>query len=122
MGMEYTDIFVAGSTGNVKQAIQQAFEYNKFTIQWQSEFAGKAIRGSKGANIALGAFAQYYEIEFQIMTSPDNFLILRLIKSTSGWAGGAIGAHKVKKQYAEIVDGLSNYFQSQGIYKGRNPP
>jgi hypothetical protein len=119
--MEFTDIFVAGASGNVKQAVQHAFEFNKFAVQWQSEFSGKASKGSKGANIALGAFAQYYEIDFQIMTAPDNSTVLRLVKSTSGWAGGAIGAHKVKKQYAEIVDGLSNYFQSQGLYKGRNP-
>jgi hypothetical protein len=119
--MEYTDIFVASTTANIKQAIQQAFEFNQFAIQWQSDFAGLATRGSKGKNIAFGAFAQYYEMEFQILTGPDNNLVLRLIRTTSGWAGGAIGAHKVKKQYAEIVDGLSNYFNTQGIYRGRNP-
>ena len=119
--MEYTDIFVAGSAQNVKQAIQQAFEYNKFTVVWQSEFDGKAMRGSKGANVVLGGFAQYHEIEFKIMTAADNSQALRLIKTSSGWVGGALGAHKVKKQYAEIVDGLTNYFQNQGLYKGRNP-
>jgi hypothetical protein len=28
---------------------------------------------------------------------------------------------KVKQQYSDIVNGLSNYFQAQGIFKGRNP-
>jgi hypothetical protein len=120
--MEYTDIFVNGSIDNVKQAVQQAFEHNKFSLDWQSEMAGKAKRGSKGMNIAFGAFSQYYEMDFQIMSMPDGSLSLRLIKSTSGWAGGAIGAHKVKQQYSDIVNGLSNYFQGQGILKGRNPP
>ena len=117
--MSYTDIIVTGSPENARQAAQQAFEYNKFKVQWQSEFTGKATKGSKGMNIAVGAFAQYYEIDFQIMSMNDGNIALRLIQSNTGWAGGVIGARKVKKQYEDIVNGLSSYFQGQGIYKGR---
>ncbi len=120
--MEYTDIFVNGSVDNVKQAVQRAFEYNKFATQWRTEFAGKATRGSQGKNFLFGGFSQYYEIEFQIWTAQDGALALRLMKMNSGWMGGALGAHKVAEQYNAIVNGLSNYFQSQGIYRGRYPP
>ena len=116
--MNYTDIFVLGSLDNVKQAVQQAFEYNKFKVQWQSDFAGKATKGTKGMNIAFGAFAQYYEIDFQNMSARDGSIALRLIQSNTGWAGGIMGASKVKKQYGDMVNGLSGYFQGQGIYKG----
>jgi hypothetical protein len=117
--MTFTDIFITGSPENARQAAQQAFEYNKFKVQWLTDFVGKATKGSKGMNIAVGAFAQYYEIDFQIMAANDGSVALRLIQSNSGWAGGIIGASKVKKQYEEIVNGLSSYFQSQGLYKGR---
>ena len=119
--MTFTDIFVTGSPGNARQAAQQAFEYNKFKVQWQSDFAGKATKGSKGMNIAVGVFAQYYEIDFQIMAANDGSVALRLIQSNSGWVGGVLGASKVKKQYAEIVDAVATCFESQGRYRGRDP-
>lgn len=118
--MSHTDIFVNGSMENVRQAVLQAFEHNQFRVQWSSETAGKAVKGSKGKNIALGAFAQYYEMDFQIMAVADGSLALRLVQSNTGMAGGILGAVKVKRQYEDIVNGLSGYFQSQGIYKGRN--
>ncbi|HTY47517.1 MAG TPA: hypothetical protein VMB46_07620 [Methanomassiliicoccales archaeon] len=119
--MDSTDIFVNGSAENVRQAVLKAFEYNQFKVQWQTETSGVASKGSKGKNLALGALAQYYEIGFQIITTPDASLALRLTKTNSGWAGGALGAHKVKKQYEDLTNGLSSYFQAQGIFKGKTP-
>ena len=122
MQMDYTDIFVNCSIENAQQMVQTVFQQNTFEINWMSQFNGKAQRGSKGMNVAFGALAQYYEIDFQIMTLPDGTVAVRLIKATSGWMGGVIGAHKVKKQYEGVVNMLSGYFQSQGVYRGRNPP
>ncbi len=119
--MEYTDIFVDSPIENVQHLVQQVFEANKFSVNWNDPYSGKAQRGSKGMNVAFGGFAQYYEIDFQIHSMPDNSVAVRLVKSTTGWMGGALGAHKVKKQYKQVVDMLSHFFQSQGLYKGRQP-
>lgn len=116
--VEYTDILINSSAGKVKETVQHAFQQNKFKVQWSSLYEGKATRGKKGANIALGALAQYYEIDFKVLTAPDKTVVLRIIKSTTGLWGGALGAHKVKKQYREIVDMLSKYFSSLGTFKG----
>lgn len=118
--MKYTDIFVASPPQNIQNMLQHVFYQNRFNVQWHSHSAGKAHRGSKGANIALGALSQYYEIDFEIMVMPDKSFAVRLFKSNSGWWGGAIGAMKVSKQYDSVVDMLSNYFMAQGCFKGRS--
>jgi len=120
--MDYTDIFVTGAIQDIQVAIQHIFQQNGFTIEWKDQQAGKAKRGSKGMNVALGAFAPYYEIGFQIYQASDGSIGVRLLKSSGGWTGGAIGAHRVGRQYEEIVDLISNYFYQQGVYRGRNPP
>lgn len=118
---EFTDIFVSGDVQSIRQAVQNIFQHNKFKVEWQTQFAGKAKRGSKGANFALGAFAQYFEIDFQIYQAPNKDIAVRLIRSNIGLMGGAIGAVRVGKQFSKVVDMLSNSFYQMGIYKGRNP-
>ena len=118
--MKYTDIFVASPPQNIQNMLQHVFYQNKFTVQWQSHAKGKASRGSKGANIALGALSQYYKIDFEILTMPDQSFVVRLLKSNSGWWGGAIGAMRVNKQYEEVVNMLCHYFSSQGCFRGRD--
>lgn len=121
--MDYTDIYVNAPIQNVQQMVQQVFHQNGFKIDWKGQYAGKAKKGSKGANVALGALASYYEIDFKIFAMKDQSVAVRLVKATSGLLfGGVVGAMKVKKQYKAVVDMLSNYFRSQGSLKGRNPP
>ncbi len=118
---EFTDIFVSCSPQSIKQAVQNIFQQNKFAVEWQTQFAGKAKRGSKGANFALGALAQYFEIDFQIYQTQKKEIAVRLMRSNIGLMGGAIGVHRVSKQFSQVVDMLSNTFYQMGIYKGRNP-
>lgn len=109
--VKYTEILVEEPIQNVKQAIQQVFEQNGFKVKWNELYSGKATRGSKGMNIAFGAFAQHYEIDFHILPSSGRTTAVRLIKSSSGWWGGAVGAHKTGKQYQKVVEMVSNQFE-----------
>ena len=118
---EFTDIFVKGEAQSIRQTVQNIFNHNNFKIEWQTQFSGIAKRGSKGANFALGCLAQYYEINFSIYQTQNEDIAIRLIRSNIGMLGGAIGAHKVGKQFSEVVNMLSNTFYQMGIYKGRNP-
>lgn len=117
--VDYTDIFVASPIKDVKEAVQQVFQKNGFKIEWTSEYEGKAKKGSTAMNVAFGAFAQAHEIEFSILTGPDETVAVRLIKLKSGWTGGLLGKRKVKKQYEKIVQMVSDHFSSIGTYKGR---
>ena len=120
--MKYTDIFVRGQLRQVQQMVEQIFIQDKFNIQWINENTAKAERGSKGMNVAFGAFAQRFEIDFQIFVQPDQSIAVRLFKSNTGGWGGVVGVARVSDKYNDIIDKLSNYFYSQGMYIGRNPP
>src|SRR5712691_4965740 len=68
---DYADIAVRGSVENVRNLVTQAFAANGFRVTWASATKGKAEKGSKGMNIAFGALAQYYAVEFEIFPAPD---------------------------------------------------
>jgi hypothetical protein len=109
--VKHTDILVKESMQDVKQAVQQIFEQNGFKVEWKEQYSGKATRGSKGLNIALGAFAQHYAIDFQIIPWSDEVTAIRLVKSSTGLWGSAAGVYKTAKQYEKIVDLVSNQFE-----------
>ena len=119
MGTKYTDIQVKGAVENVQNLVQHAFGANGFKVQWDGPTKGKAEKGSKGANLMLGALSQYYGVDFEIAPSP-NGAVLRLVKSNTGWAGGYLGARKVEKQFQQLGDTLAAWFQHQGVLLGRS--
>ncbi len=113
----YADIAVVGSVQNVQNLVQAAFAAHKFRVGWASATKGKAEKGSRGANLALGALAQYYAVDFEIYPGGQG-ATLRLFQANSGWAGGAIGAHRVRKQFDELYGLLTTWFRSQGVLAG----
>lgn len=117
--VKYTDIFVACPPENIQHMLHQVFYTNQFNVLWYSPDSGKAHRGDKGKNIAFGAFAQYYEIDFKILSMPDKSYAIRLIRSNTGLWGGWIGVMNVNKQFEDVANMLSNYFNSYGLYRGR---
>jgi hypothetical protein len=119
MGTSYVDLLVKGSVQNVQTLVQSAFVSTGFQVTWAGPTQGKAEKGSKGANLMLGAFAQYYGVDFQIAPNP-NGAALRLIKANTGWAGGYLGARKVEKQFVELGDTLEAWFRHQGVLLGRS--
>lgn len=113
----YADIAVVGSIENVQNLVQTAFTTNKFGVTWATATKGKAEKGSRGANLALGALAQYYAVDFEIYPR-DQGATLRLYQANSGWAGGVIGAHRVKKQFEDLQTLLTTWFKGQGVLAG----
>ena len=75
---KYADIAVKGSVENIQNLALQAFTSNGFTIQWDGPTKGKAQKGSKGANILLGAMAQHHSVTFEIYPATEGGT-LRLI-------------------------------------------
>ncbi len=118
MGTAYSDILVKSSIENVQNLVQHAFVANGFEVKWAGPTKGKAEKGSKGANLMLGALAQYYGVDFEIGTNPTG-AVLRLMKANTGWAGGYLGARKVEKQFSQLTDTLAAWFQQQGVLLGK---
>src|SRR2546428_6676975 len=113
MGTKYTDIQVKGAFVNLQNLVQDAVGSNGFKVQWDGPTKGKAEKGSKGANLMLGALSQYYGVDFEIAPNP-NGAVLRLVKSNTGWAGGYLGARKVEKQFQQLRDTPAAWVQHQG--------
>ena len=113
----YTDIWVKGPVENVQQLVQHAFLASGFNVKWESGVKGKAEKGSKGMNIAFGALAQYFGIDFEIHAQKE-MAALRLHKANTGWAGGAIGAMRVSNKFEEVSNTLAQWFQAQGVLQG----
>ena len=118
---DYVDIQVRGAVANVQNLVQTAFLSNEFRVNWAGPLKGKAEKGSKGANIALGAFAQYYAVEFEIHPANEG-ATLRLLKASSGMWGGAWGMHKTNKQFDQLSRTLEAWFQQQGVLQGVGKP
>ena len=52
-----SDIAVKAPVANVQNLVQQAFAANGFAVKWENPTKGMAEKGSKGANLMLGALA-----------------------------------------------------------------
>lgn len=113
----YADIVVRGSVENVQNLVTHAFAASGFAVKWAAPTKGKAEKGSKGANLMLGALAQYYGIDFEIYPA-QNAATLRLLKANTGWAGGVIGAMRVNEKFNDLADTIAAWFQQQGVLQG----
>lgn len=114
---KYSDLLVKGSVDNIRNLAQQAFASNGFDVKWESQMKGRAEKGSKGANIALGVLAQHYAVDFEIAQVAEG-ATLRLVKTGSGMAGGLLGMRKVNKQFDLLSDTLASWFTQQGLLVG----
>ncbi|MGQ0797253.1 MAG: hypothetical protein ACT4OI_05230 [Methanobacteriota archaeon] len=117
MGVDYADIAVRATPDEVQNLVQQAFSTNGFEVSWASGTKGKAEKGRKGMNIAFGALAQYYGIDFEIIPLQGG-TTLRLHKANTGLAGGLWGMSKVNKQFNGLADSIAGWFQQQGRLVG----
>ncbi len=111
---KYADIEVKGSVDNIRNLAQQAFASSGFEVKWEGQVKGRAEKGSKGANIALGVLAQHYSVDFEILRAAEGGT-LRLVKSGSGMAGGLLGMRKANKQFDLLSDTLASWFTQQGL-------
>jgi hypothetical protein len=110
----YSDIAIRTDPASAQNIVVQAFTANGFGVTWQAPLKGVAEKGSKGANIALGALAQYYGIDFEVHPQPHG-VTLRLIQKNTGMAGGLLGVSAVKKKFASVSDQIANWMQINGM-------
>jgi hypothetical protein len=113
------DLVVTGDPGRAKATAVAALEARKFKLKWTDEWSGTAERGNKFANVFLGALAQYFKVGVRVMSAPTpGQSIVRLEKQSSGWAGGAIGASRTKKNLVALRDELAGAFRQAGVLVG----
>ena len=110
----YSEISVKGPVDNIQNQVQQAFFSNGFNVKWESPTKGKAEKGSTVANLAVGALAQHYSVDFEILPTVEGG-ILRLHKGNTGMMGGLIGVERVNKEFNLMSDTMVSWFAQQGL-------
>ncbi len=113
--MNTVDFIVTGDAARAKATAVAALESRKFKLTWQSEWDGVAERGNKVANALAGAFAQYFKVGVLVRTAPDGNGVIRLEKSSKGYMGGAVGAHRTTKNFDLLAADLEATFRAAGV-------
>jgi hypothetical protein len=114
------EFMLEGDPTRARATLQEALEARKFRVTWSDDWTGVAERGSKIANVFLGALAQYFKVGVSVRSGEDGRSIGRLDRLSSGWMGGAIGAARTRKNLERLRDDLQATFQSAGVLVGVN--
>ncbi len=112
------EITVKGSVENIRNLTQQAFASNGFNVTWETPSKGKAEKGSRGANIAFGGFAQHHAVGIEIFPGTTGGTLRIATLGRPGLTGGMLGARKVSKQFELLSDTLASWFNQQGLLLG----
>ncbi len=113
--MDAVEFTVRGDAARAKATVVDALQARKFRFTWTGEWDGIAERGNKVANALLGALAQYFKVGVLIRTAPDGNGIIRLEKSSKGYMGGAVGAHRTTKNFDTLQTDLQATFHAAGV-------
>lgn len=116
--MKYVDVSVRLDAPAARERAAQELATRKFTLAWQDEWYGVAERGSKVANVFLGALAQYFKVGIRLMAAPEGVTVVRFEKLASGWLGGWIGAMRADNQMRTLRDDFAAAFDSMGLLAG----
>ena len=117
MSIKYIDFLVTGDPTSARATAEQALVARKFEVAWQDEWTATAERGSKTANIMLGALAQYFKVGVHLMSPQPGETVVRIERQSSGWAGGAIGANRTSKNLASLRAELEATFANAGVLR-----
>jgi hypothetical protein len=117
MAISYIDFLVTGDPASARATAEQALVTRKFGVVWQDEWTATAERGSKTANVMLGALAQYFKVGVRLMGAQPGETVVRIERQSSGWAGGAIGASRTNKNLASLRTELEATFANAGVLR-----
>jgi hypothetical protein len=119
--MSSIDFVVTGDVARAKATAVDALQAKGFRLTWTDEWTATAEKGNKAVNLVLGGFAQYIKMGLEVRSTgtPDQSLI-RLVQSSKGYMGGALGVAKTNKNRARLRDELGAVFNQAGVLVGVN--
>ena len=113
--MQSVDLAIRGDAAAARDAATNALQSKKFRLTWQDEWTATAERGSKVANVILGALAQYFKVGLRVMSTEGGETVVRFERLSKGWMGGAIGAMRTRRNMERLRDEVKQAFEQQGI-------
>lgn len=120
MAINYVDFLVTGDPAAARATAEQALVARKFSVTWHDERTATAERGTKTANLLIGAFGQYFKVGVRLMSTQPGETTVRIERQSSGWMGGAIGVARTNKNLASLRGELESTFAGAGVLRGVN--
>lgn len=116
--MNAVEFFVTGDANRAKATVIDALVARKFRLTWSTEWDAVAERGNKIANVLAGALAQYFKFGLIVRSGAEGQGVIRIDKSSKGYMGGAIGAHRTTKNFDALAADLEATFTAAGVLVG----
>ena len=118
MAIKYVDFLVTGDPTTARATVERALVDRKFKVVWGDDWTAIGERGSKTANVLVGAAAQYFRVGVQLTSAQPGETTIRIERLSSGWMGGAIGASRTTKNLARLRTELEGAFSNAGVLRG----
>lgn len=116
--MNSVEFLVTRPMGQIQQTLAAGLAQRGYRLTVHSPASATAEKGSKVGNFFGGAFAQYFAYHLALAPTPRGCQVV-LARGNSGWMGGIIGAHRVKKEFEALSTSLETYFTSARILAGK---
>ena len=113
--MKSIEFSVSGDASKAKATVTDALVSRKFRLKWSTDWEAIAERGNKVANMLAGALAQYFKVNVNVRSGSEGNSVIRLDKTSKGYMGGALGAHRTTKNFDALAADLEATFQAAGV-------
>jgi hypothetical protein len=119
MAAKEINLTVTGDPGAVRATVVEVLTSRGFTLTWQDDSTGIAVRGSRVANILFGAFAQYFKVGVRIAAGQPGETFVHIERLSSGWGGGFVGVAQTRRNLesldAELEAASRQVSRSHGV-------
>lgn len=82
-------------------------------------YSGDAEVGSAAGRVLGGGFVRRHKLVYQVVLGPTGIHELRITPAMTGLGGGALGAHKAKKEHFAVADAIDHHVGSYGLVANR---
>jgi hypothetical protein len=109
---------VNGDPTMARDVASQILSERGFTLDWSSEWSAQATKGSKTGMVLIGGLAQRFRVGLSVTSVGTGQSMIEFTRENTGWAGGAIGAVRVKRNMEALRDQFRDAMTARGMLAG----
>ncbi|MFZ0664378.1 MAG: hypothetical protein WAM97_01390 [Acidimicrobiales bacterium] len=116
--MQSVQFLINGDPAVARDAATQILTERGFRLDWTSEWAAEAHKGSKAGVVLVGGLAQTFKVGLAVTSAGNNQSMIEFKRENTGWSGGLIGASRVKKNMNTLRDEFTQAMTARGMLAG----
>lgn len=113
----YVDIMVRAPIETVQTILRRAFLSSGFRMTLSSPYGGKAEKEAPHTDESPKTPAVSFSVDFEVLRL-EGISVVRLHKKDAAKAPGASDAHGDGKQFSQLIEILSMWFNQHGCLQG----